>query len=214
MALNPTLVAEYFNNEPNLSKIQYFTLGAKSLEAGTVGLDSSDQDVLCFDSVSGVVAYRNGLVLVDDHNEVTHCSISEIHVISVLPTLPIDSGLRLKLAIDQMRRLRTGYRPIYSPLEKTWPLMRPRLVGAAEREIEDYGNTRLFLNSVYARPGLLFMKDGRLDAQSFPGARAYDQLYRLIAARLVRGIGIAKSAKVLDVVRPYVRAIRKQVGGA
>lgn len=213
MALNPALVAEYFNNEPDLSKTQHFTLGAKPLEVGAIGLDSSDQDVLCLDSVSGVVAYRNGLVLVDSYNEVTHCSISEIQVISVLPTLRMESRLRLKLAIDQMRRLRTGYRASYSPLEKPWPLMRPRLVGAAEREIEDYGNTSLFLNSIYACPGLLFMKDGRLNAQSFPGPRAYDLLYRRMTARLVRGIGIAKSGKVLEVVRPYARAVRKQVGG-
>lgn len=212
MRFNPALVADYFNNESDPPKIQHLILGAKPLEIGAVGLDSSDQDVLCFDSVSGVVAYRNGLVLVDNHNEVTHYSISEIHVISVLPTLPIESGLRLKLAIDQVRRLKTGYRPSYSSLEKPWPLMRPRLVGAAEREIEDYGNTRLFLNSVYARPGLLFMKDGRLNAQSFPGPRAYDLLYRCMAARFVRGVGIAKSGKVLEVVRPYARAIRKEVG--
>jgi len=212
MTLNVALVANYFNSELDLSKIPYFTLGAKPLEVGAVGLDSSDQDVLCFDSVSGIVAYRNGIVVVDGQNEVTHYSISEIHVLSVLPTLPTESGLRLKLATDQIRRLKTGYRPNYSSLEKPWPLMRPRLVGAAEREIEDYGNIDLFLCSVHARPGLLFMKDGRLDAQAFPGARAYDQLYRLMAARFVRGIGIAKSAKVLEVVRPYARAIRQQVG--
>lgn len=212
MALNMALVANYFNSEPDLSKIRYFTLGAKPLEIGTVGLDSSDQDVLCFDSVSGIVAFRNGIVMVDDQNEVTHHSISEIQVVSVLPTLPIEPGLRLNLAIDQLRRLRTGYRPNYSPLEKPWPLMRPRLVGAAEREIEDHDNTGLFLDSVYARPGLVFMKDGRLNAQHFPGPRAYDLLYRRMAARLVRGIGIAKSGKVLEVVRPYARAIRKQVG--
>lgn len=212
MALNVALVAEYFNNERDLSKIPYRTLGAKPLEVGTVGLDSSDQDVLCFDSVSGIVAYRNGIVMVDKQNVVTHYSISEINVVSVLPTLPIESGLRLKLAMDQMRRLKTGYRPNYSPLQKPWPLMRPRLVGAAEREVEDYDNTRLFLCSVYARPGLMFMKDGRLNAQNFPGPRAYDLLYRHMAARFVRGIGIAKSGKVLDVTRPYARAIRKQVG--
>ena len=212
MTLNMALVANYFNSEPDLSKIRYFTLGAKPLEIGAVGLDSSDQDVLCFDSVSGIVAYRNGIVMVDDQNEVTHHSISEIQVVSVLPTLPIEPGLRLNLAIEQLRRLRTGYRPSYSPLEKPWPLMRPRLVGAVEREIGDYGNTRLFLDSVYARPGLVFMKDGRLNSQHFPGPRAYDLLYRRMAARLIRGIGIAKSGKVLEVVRPYARAIRKQVG--
>jgi len=212
MALNMALVANYFNSEPDLLKIRYFTLGAKPLEIGAVGLDSSDQDVLCFDSVSGIVAYRNGIVMVDDQNEVTHYSISEIRVVSVLPTLPIEPGLRVKLAIDQVRRLRTGYRPSYSPLEKPWPLMRPRLVSAAEREIEDYGNTRSFLDSVYGRPGLVFMKDGRLNAQHFPGPRAYDLLYRRMATRFVRGIGIAKSGKVLEVVRPYARAIRKQVG--
>ena len=90
--------------------------------------------------------------------------------------------------------------------------MRPRLVAAAEREIEDYNNIRLLLCSIYAHPELLFMKDGRLNAQAFPGPRAYDQLYRRMAARFIPGVGMAKSGKALDVVRPYARAIRKQVG--
>ncbi|MCL4299158.1 MAG: hypothetical protein KJ077_25705 [Anaerolineae bacterium] len=212
MTLNAPLIAGYFNHKPDLSKIQYFTLGASPLIVGTVGLDSSDQDVLCFDTLSGIVAYRNGLVVVDENNEVAQHSISEIRVVSVLPALPVESGLRLKLATEQIRRLKTGYRPHYSSLEKPLPLMRPRLVGAIEREIGDYYDTHLFLNSLYARPGLLFMLDGRLKAQFYPGPRAYDQLYRLMAARLIRGVGIAKSARVLEIIRPYARAIRAQVG--
>jgi hypothetical protein len=211
MTINPALVAEYFTSEPDTSKTQYFTLGAKPPEIGSVGLDSSDQDILCFDAVSGIVAYRNGIVMVDRQNTGTHCSISEIVLVSVLPTLPRESGLRLKLAMEQLRRFKVSYRPAYSPLQKPWPLMRPRLIGAAEREVEDYNNTRLFLCSAYARPGLLFMRDGRLNAQSFPGARAYDLLYRHMTSRFVRSIGIAKSGNVLDVVRPYARVIRKRV---
>ena len=212
MTMNPTLVAKHFEGASDVSGIDYFTLEPRPFAVGTVGLDSSDQDVFCFDSVSGIVAYRNGLVLTDALNEVCYQAISDISVLPIFPNLQTDYALRLMLALSQSRRLKTGYRPDYSPLQKSLSLMRPRLVAAAEREIEDYCNTRSFLNSVYARAGLLFMKDGRLNAQSFPGPQAYDQIYRLMVARSVKSVGIAKSGQVLEVVRPYAKTIRKQVG--
>lgn len=207
------LVASYFK-EQDVSGLDYVCLGAKPLERGAVGLDSSDQDVMCFDGVSGIVAYRNGLVLTDSNNQVTHHSISGIRVLPVLPTVPMPSVLSLKLANEQYRRLRTGFRPYFSSLQKQIPMMQPRLVAAAEREIEDYCNTRTFLNSVHCHPTMLFMRDGRLNAHTFPGPRAFDQLYRLMTVRGVRGVGIAKSANTLDVMRPYAKTIRKRVGDA
>lgn len=209
---NAAVVADYFNSEPDISKTPPIRLGAKPLAVGTVGLDSSDQDVLCFGSASGIVAYRNGIVVTNDQNDVSHHFISEIYLQSVLPTLKTEAGLRLRLAMEQVRRFKTGHRPSYSSLEKPWPLIRPRAIAALEREIKDYQTIDSFLDSVYARPNLLFMKDGRMNAQLYPGSSAYDRLYRKMVMRLVRGVGIAKTSKILEVVRPLARANRKRLG--
>ena len=56
------------------------------------------------------------------------------------------------------------------------------------------------------------MLDGRLNAQAFPGPQAIDLLFRLMTVRGVRGVGVAKSGLLLDVVRPLARAIRRRVG--
>jgi hypothetical protein len=59
---------------------------------------------------------------------------------------------------------------------------------------------------------MLFMADGRLDAQNFPGAAATDLLARLLRARGVRYIAVAKSGLLIASVSAEARAIRKRVG--
>jgi len=130
----------------------------------------------------------------------------------VHPRAPDEPRLRLKLAREQLQRLRTGYRPYYSSLKNPPALIPPRLVAAGERVIEDYRSVHLFLNSVYASETGLFMLDGRLNAQAFPGPQALDCLFRLMTMRKIRGVGVAKSGLLIDVVRSLARAIRRQVG--
>ncbi len=204
--------AAYFNQTVTVTDLNYFTLGARPLTAGSAGLDSSDQNVLVFDTVSGITAYRSGLVLTNAANEITHQAIDDINLAVSLPTVQGEAGLRLKLAPEQLYRLRTGYRPYFATLHKPAALITPRLAAAIAREVSDYRLTQVFLNSVYNRPGLIFMRDGRLNAHKFPGPPAYDRLYRLAAARGVRVVGLAKTAHLLEILRPYARAVRRQVG--
>jgi len=190
----------------------YITLGAKRLERSFVALDSSDQSVLTFDSITGVAAYRSGLVQVNPDNVAVRRAIGDVRTVVVHPKAPDEPRLRLKLAREQLQRLRTGYRPFYSSLKNSPALIPPRLIAAGERVIEDYRSIHLFLNSVYVPETGLFMLDGRLNAQAFPGPQAIDLLFRLMTMRGVRGVGVAKSGLLLDVVRPLARAIRRRVG--
>jgi hypothetical protein len=213
MSSSAALLATYFNDNPDPNSLPpYITLGAKRLERSAVALDSSDQSVLTFDSITGVAAYRSGLVQVSPDNIVVRRAIGEVRTVVVHPTAPEEPRLRLKLAREQLQRLQTGYRPFYSSLKNPPALIPPRLVAAGGRVIEDYRTIHLFLNSVYTPVTGLFMLDGRLNAQAFPGPQAIDQLFRLMTMRGVRGVGVAKSGLLLDVVRPLAKAIRRQVG--
>lgn len=206
-------LATYFDEDMDEQELPpYLCLGAKPIEAPCTALDSSDQTVLAFDPVTGVGAYRSGVVQVDESGEVNRRSIGEIRKVFIQPTGPPEPTLRNKLAREQLRRLRTGRRPVFSSLKSLSPLLPVRLVAAGERVVEDYWKTRAYLNSVYTIPGSLFLADGRLNAQSFPGAQAFDGLFRLMAARFVRGVGVAKSGLLVDVLRRPARAIRKRVG--
>ncbi len=93
-------------------------------------------------------------------------------------------------------------------------MLPPRLLAANVRVVEDYRQLQIFANSVYAIPGQLFMADGRLNAQSFPGAQAIDLQARLLRARGVRYVGLAKEGLLVSAVRRETRAIRKRVGVA
>jgi hypothetical protein len=212
MSSSAALLATYFTDDADSNSLPpYISLGAKPLERSAVALDSSDQSVLTFDSITGVAAYRSGLVQVSPDNVVVRRAIGEVRTVVVHPTAPDEPRLRLKLAREQLQRLRTGYRPYYSSLKNPPALISPRLVAAGEQVIEDYRTVHLFLNSVYTPETGLFMLDGRLNAQTFPGPQATDQLFRLMTMRGVRGVGMAKSGLLLDVVRPFVKAIRRQV---
>jgi len=90
------------------------------------------------------------------------------------PSAPAEQRLRTKLALDQLMRLDTGRRPFYASLRSGPPMIPPRLLAANVRVVEDYRQLQVFANSVYALPGQLFMADGRLNAQNFPGAQAID----------------------------------------
>lgn len=207
------LLATYFDEDTDPHKLPpYITLGAKCLDRSAVALDSSDQSVLTFDSITGVAAYRSGLVQVSPDNVVIRRSIGEVRTVVVHPRAPDEPRLRLKLAREQLQRLRTGYRPYYSSLKNPPALIPSRLVAAGERVIEDYRSVNLFLNSIYASETGLFMLDGRLNAQAFPGPQAIDDLFRLMTMRGIRGVGVAKSGLLIDVVRPLARTIRRQVG--
>src|SRR5260370_8768627 len=56
------------------------------------------------------------------------------------------------------------------------------------------------------------MADGRLNAQNFPGAQAVDLQARLLRARGVRYVGLAKEGLLVSAVRREARTIRKLVG--
>src|SRR5262249_48768375 len=55
---------------------------------------------------------------------------------------------------------------------------------------------------------------GRLNAQNFPGAGAVDALARLLRARGVRYVSLAKDGLLVSAVRREARAIRGLVGNA
>src|SRR5262249_34003829 len=128
------------------------------------------------------------------------------------PTAPLDARLRSKLTMEQTLRLLSGRRPHYFSLRTGPPMITPRLLAAIVRIAEDYRRLQRFANSMYALPGMLFLADGRLNAQNFPGPAAIDQQGRLLRARGVRLVGMAKDGMLVSVVRPEARAIRRRVG--
>jgi hypothetical protein len=208
-----SLLSSYFNtdvNPPNLPP--YFTLGACPSRVGIASMDSSDQSVITFDNVTGVAACRSGINIVGPNQEVAYRSISKIFLVSAYPTGPTEEQLRTKLTYEQSIRLATGRRPFYSSLKSGPPMISPRLLAAGLRVVEDYRRLQLYANSIYAVPGTLFMADGRLNAQNFPGAFAFDLQGRLLRARGVRLIALTKSGLLIDTVRREARAIRQKVG--
>jgi len=216
MSTAAALLGSYFDHD-DLSPSDlppYFTLGARRPKVGTAAMDSSDQSVVLFDQVTGVAACRSGINLVGPDLEVSRRSVGNIVYVVCNPTAPADAQLRSKLAIEQSMRLATGRRPIYSSLRSALPMLPPRLVSAKVRVVEDHHRLQLFGNSVYAQPGLLLMADGRLNAQNFPGAAAVDALARLLRARGVRYISLAKDGLLVSAVRREARAIRCRVGNA
>jgi hypothetical protein len=138
--------------------------------------------------------------------------IGAIIYVAANPTAPTEAQLRAKLTQEQAMRLTTGRRVFYSSLRSGPPMIAPRLVAAGVRIVEDYRRLQLFANSHYAVPGLLFMADGRLNAQNYPGAAAVDLQARLLRARGVRYVGLAKDGLLVSVVRRHARAIRKRAG--
>jgi hypothetical protein len=144
--------------------------------------------------------------------EVVRRAIGEIIYVTAHPTAPTEPQLRAKLALEQSERLMTGRRPFFASLRSAPPMISPRLVAGGMRVVEDYHRLRVFTNSIYAVPGMLFMADGRLNAQNFPGPAAVDQLARLLRARGVRSIALAKSGLLISTVRREARAIRNRVG--
>jgi hypothetical protein len=177
-------------------------------------MDSSDQSVLLFDQVTGVAACRSGMNLVGPDQEVSRRSVGTILYVACNPTAPTEAQLRAKLAIEQPMRLATGRRPFYASLRSPLPMLPPRLVAAGVRVVDDHRRVQLIANSVYAQPGMLLMGDGRLNAQNFPGAAAVDALARLLRARGVRYISLAKDGLLVSAVRREARAIRCRVGSA
>lgn len=118
----------------------------------------------------------------------------------------------MKLTMAQRMRLDTGYRPFYASMRAGPPPIAPRLLAANLRLVEDYRLLQVFANSAYAIPGQLFMADGRLNAQNFPGPAAVDTQARLLRARGIRYVGVVKDGLLVSVVRREARAIRKRVG--
>lgn len=207
------LLSSFFDDDLDASELPpYFTLGASPSKVGTVALDSSDQSVLLFDEVTGVAACRSGINLVGPNQEVTNRFIGDIRYVVSNPSAPTEQRLRAKLALDQLMRLDTGRRPFYASLRSGVPMLPPRLLAANVRIVEDYRRLQVFANSAYALPGQLFMSDGRLNAQNFPGAQAVDLQARLLRARGVRYVGLAKEGLLMSAVRREARAIRKRVG--
>lgn len=207
------LLSSFFDGNIDDSDLPpYFTLGAKSPIVGTAAMDSSDQSVVTFDEVTGVAACRSGVNIVGFDQEVMRRFIGEIIYVAAHPNAPVAEQLRAKLALEQAIRLSTGRRPFYSSLKQGPPMISPRLVAAGVRVVEDYRRLNTFANSIYAVPGMLFMGDGRLNAQNFPGAAAVDRQARLLRARGVRYIGLAKDGLLVSTIRREARAIRKRVG--
>jgi hypothetical protein len=210
-----TLLSNYFDDEVDPAQLPpYFTLGARQPVVGTAAMDSSDQSVVTFDEVTGVAAYRSGVNLVGPDQEVTWRSIGEILYVAAYPAAPTEPQLRAKLSLEQSLRLSTGRRPFYMSLRSGPPMIPPRLVAAGLRVVEDYRRLQAFANSVYAVPGMLFMADGRLNAQNFPGAAAVDLQARLLRARGVRYIALTKDGMLVSAARREARTIRARVGDA
>jgi hypothetical protein len=208
-----TSLVRFFDDTLDPSELPpYFTLGARPSPVGTVALDSSDQSVLLFDKVTGVAACRSGLNLVGPDQEVFQRVISEIQYVVANPSAPAEERLRMKLAMTGRMRLDTGYRPFYANVRAGPPPIPPRLLAANIRLVEDYRLLQVFANSVYAIPGQLFMADGRLNAQNFPGPQAIDTQARLLRARGIRYVGVAKDGLLVSIVRREACAIRKLVG--
>ncbi|RME60852.1 hypothetical protein D6779_01340, partial [Candidatus Parcubacteria bacterium] len=216
MPINASLLASYFRPAPAHFEVPYFILGSRRPQGYVAGTDSSHQDVLIFDEVSGVTAYRAGWVVTDPANRVVYKVRSEISLSYVMPTLRFPSELpyRIELARALYRRMRVARRTTYAHRYVKPVLVHPRQIAAQESEIADYQATRQFLNSIYALPGTLFLRDGRLFAENYPGPSAVDSLYRLMVARGVRAVGVVKSGKLVEVLRPYARALRARQGSA
>jgi hypothetical protein len=207
------ILGSFFDDECDPTRLPpYFTLGAKAPAVATSAMDSSDQAVVTFDEVTGVAACRSGINVVGANQEVIRRSIGEIVYVTGHPTAPTEPQLRAKLALDQSMRLATGRRPFFASIRSAPPMIPPRLVAAGVRVVEDYRRLRVFANSIYAVPNMLFMADGRLNAQNFPGPAAVDQLARLLRARGVRYVALAKQGLLVSTVRREARAIRKLVG--
>lgn len=208
-----SLLGSFFGDEVDSASLPpYFTLGARPPAVGTAAMDSSDQSVISFDAVTGVAACRSGINLVGPDQEVWRRTLGEIIYVAANPTAPTENQLRAKLALDQSMRLVTGRRPFFSSLRSGPPMISPRLVAAGVRVVEDYRQLQAFANSVYAVPGILFMGDGRLNAQNFPGAAAVDLQARLLRARGVRYVAVTKDGLLVSAVRREAQAIRKRVG--
>jgi hypothetical protein len=190
----------------------YFTLGARAPRVGTAAMDSSDQSVLLLDEVTGVAACRSGLNVVGSDQVITRRSIGEIRYVTAVPTSPPEQALRAKLSLDQSLRLATGRRPYYSNLRNAPSMTPPRSIAAKVRVVEDFRELQVFANSLYAVPGMLMLADGRLNAQDFPGAPAIDLQARLLRARGIRYVGLAKTGLLAASVRREAVAIRRRVG--
>lgn len=209
------LLGSYFTADVRPTELPpYFTLAARQPNAGTAAMDSSDQSVLAFDEVTGVAACRSGINVVGPDQEVARREIGQIIYVTSHPTAPPEEQLRLKLAIEQSKRLMTSRRPFYASLRYRPPMISPRLVAAGMRVVEDFRKLQTFANSVYAVPGMLFLADGRLNAQNFPGARAVDEQARLLRARGIRYVALSKSGLLISAVARETRSIRKRVGRA
>ncbi|HSH81901.1 MAG TPA: hypothetical protein VLA19_25525 [Herpetosiphonaceae bacterium] len=212
---NAALLSSYFQDSlPEAELPPYFTLGARIPPAGTAAMDSSDQAVVTFDEVTGVAACRCGVNLVGRDQEVVWRKLGEIKYVVANPTASVDQRLRGKLTLEQSLRLLSGRRPHYFSLRSGPPMIAPRLLAAIVRIAEDYHRLQRFANSMYALPGMLFLADGRLNAQNFPGPTAIDLQGRLLRARGVRLVGLAKDGMLVSVVRPEARAIRRRIGSS
>ena len=201
--------SEYFTQKNVTADMPYFVLGARPCNAGSAGLDSSDQLVLSFDEVSGIGAYRSAIMLADANNNLTHTAVQPTRLVFSFPSLDSDGGQRLASTLAQIQYLDSD---CINPLPAQYAYVPPRLTTSIMRELADYQLTRSFLNSIYCRPGLIFLRDGRLNAQRLPGAAAYDSIYRLAVTRGVHTVGIAKTSRLLSEIRPLVRQIRAEVG--
>ena len=207
------ILSSFFDDECDAADLPpYFTLGAKAPGVATAAMDSSDQSVVTFDEVTGIAACRSGINVVGPDHSIMRRAIGEIMYVTAHPTAPTEPQLRAKLALEQANRLATGRRPFFSSLRSTPPMIAPRLLAAGVRVVEDHRRLQIFANSIYAVPGMLFMADGRLNAQTFPGAAAVDQQGRLLRARGVRWVSLAKEGLLASAVRREARAIRKRVG--
>jgi hypothetical protein len=207
------LLRSYFDDEVASSELPpYFTLGALPPKVGTAAMDSSDQAVVTFDEVTGVGACRSGINVAGPDQRIVRREVGEIIYVPAHPTAAPDIQLRSRLALEQSIRLITGRRRFYTSLRSGPAMIPPRLVASGVRVVEDYRRLQTFANSVYAVPGMLFMADGRLSAQNFPGPQAIDLQARLLRARGVRLIALTKEGLLISVVRRLARSIRKRVG--
>ncbi|MGI8554551.1 MAG: hypothetical protein ACR2PL_27735 [Dehalococcoidia bacterium] len=206
------LLASYFCDHVDADDLPpYFTFGVRRPKVAVAALDSSDQTVLAFDEVTGVAACRTGLNIMRRDQEITYRLIGEIIYVAANPSAPIEDQLRAKLNLDQALRFATGCRPSYSSLRSGPPILPPRLLAAGVRVAEDHRTILTFADSGYAVPGMLLMADGRLNAQHFPPPLLVDRRARLLRARGIHYVRLAKGGKLISVVRRVARTIRKRV---
>lgn len=209
--MNSALLASFFTDQiPPDQLPPYVLLGAQRPAVGTVALDSSDQSVVTFDEYTGVAACRSGINFVDPDQQVVRAKIGEIYFVQANPTAPPEVQLPTRLALDQYMRFLAGRRPFYATLRPP-SLLPPRAIAAQLRVVEDYHALEDFLDSGYVAPGMLYLADGRLKAQNFPGADFFDQQARKLRDRGVRAVGIAKSGLLVSAVAREVRAVRRHL---